>query len=148
MTPEQCQACTIDALFLVQLIDDADKTYLQIRFQIKPDAPSTHARLVMTRQAMQYFSVGGRPSAPVDWVAIVDQYVRCITHRHQGVCIEWNPSVGWGFVLVGTRKIFIHHTQLCMDGFRKLKMGQQVHLQLIPGRVHPQHLMGIQVTLL
>lgn len=47
--------------------------------------------------------------------------------------VKWfNPKKGFGFILRanGERDIFVHHTDIAMEGFRQLEEGQAVEFEI------------------
>jgi len=45
----------------------------------------------------------------------------------------WNDSKGYGFVTDGIRDIFCHYTALYGEGFKTLREGQTIAVELIDG---------------
>lgn len=47
---------------------------------------------------------------------------------------KWfNDAKGYGFLVVNGKDIFVHHTSIQMEGFRKLKEGAEYEFNLVDG---------------
>ena len=55
--------------------------------------------------------------------------------------VKWfNDSKGYGFITPndGTADVFVHHSDIQMDGFRTLSEGQAVQFEITPGQKGPR----------
>jgi CspA family cold shock protein len=51
----------------------------------------------------------------------------------------FSDTKGWGFISVdGGPEVFCHHSAIQMDGFKTLKEGQKVSLDVVDGTKGPQ----------
>lgn len=62
--------------------------------------------------------------------------------------VKWfNAEKGFGFIEVdgGGADVFVHHTNIEMDGFRTLDEGQRIEFDIVDGDKGPQaaHVRGI-----
>ena len=58
----------------------------------------------------------------------------------QGTVKWFNAEKGYGFITVGDgdQDVFVHHTQIQMDGYRALEEGQAVEFEIGQGEKGPQ----------
>lgn len=56
--------------------------------------------------------------------------------RVQGVVKWFNDAKGFGFISQGVGKpdVFVHHSAITMQGFKSLKEGQRVELDVVEGK--------------
>jgi CspA family cold shock protein len=55
--------------------------------------------------------------------------------------VKWfNSSKGFGFIVPddGSAEVFVHHSNITMEGYRSLKEGQAVEYELGQGRKGPE----------
>ena len=55
--------------------------------------------------------------------------------------VKWfNSSKGFGFIVPddGSAEVFVHHTNITMEGYRSLKEGQKVEYEVEQGRKGPE----------
>lgn len=55
--------------------------------------------------------------------------------------VKWfSEQKGYGFITPddGPRDLFVHYSNIEMDGFKTLRDGQRVHYESLPGRKGPE----------
>lgn len=66
--------------------------------------------------------------------------------RITGTVANWKDQEGYGFIDVpGSPNVFIHHTQINMDGHRQLEKGQMVEFEIGPGTQGRTQAMNLRV---
>jgi CspA family cold shock protein len=76
----------------------------------------------------------GRPKA----VVLVQEVVMS-GERVQGTVKWFNDDKGFGFIeREGGQDVFVHHTAIQMEGFKTLKEGQKVSMEVTQGQKGPQ----------
>lgn len=54
--------------------------------------------------------------------------------KEQGTVKWFSAQRGFGFILrEGAKDLFVHHSAILMDGFRKLDDGQKVEFEVVQG---------------
>jgi CspA family cold shock protein len=62
-----------------------------------------------------------------------------ISPRFSGKVKWFNPKIGYGFIIMTTgEEVFVHYNQIMMNGYRKLKTGQNVSFRLQPYDTYQQ----------
>jgi CspA family cold shock protein len=63
-----------------------------------------------------------------------------VENRIEGTVKWFDSEKGYGFIAPnhGGKDIFVHHTAIDMDGYRKLEEGQQVAFFVVKGAKGPQ----------
>lgn len=80
--------------------------------------------------------------------AVADAWAPTDDECQRGVCTTWNAQRGYGFLtvvqpsdsesahsmddfqLTAHRRVFVHNSDIIMDGFRRLNVGQEVEFKL------------------
>ncbi|MGQ0846900.1 MAG: cold-shock protein [Sporichthyaceae bacterium] len=53
----------------------------------------------------------------------------------QGTVKWFNSEKGFGFIAVeGQQDVFVHHSQIAVDGYRSLEENQRVELDIVQGQ--------------
>ena len=75
-------------------------------------------------------------SSPRRLVCVRGRYVR----RKSSGTVKWfNDDKGFGFIeREGGQDVFVHHTAIQMEGFKTLKEGQKVTMEVTQGQKGPQ----------
>jgi CspA family cold shock protein len=74
------------------------------------------------------------PSAQVGWIE-----VRMSEERVSGTVKWFNDDKGFGFIEREDGKdVFVHHSAIVAEGFRTLKEGQKVTMEVTQGQKGPQ----------
>ena len=61
--------------------------------------------------------------------------------REQGICKWFDQKLGYGFISrEGKKDVFVHHTAIEMEGYRKLDEGDEVEFEVEQG------VKGLQAT--
>jgi CspA family cold shock protein len=56
----------------------------------------------------------------------------------QGTVKWFNKVKGYGFISIdGGEDIFVHYTEISVDGFKQLKDGQRVEFEIVDGKKGP-----------
>ena len=59
--------------------------------------------------------------------------------RVEGTVKWFNDDKGFGFIeREGAQDVFVHHTAIQMEGFKSLKAGQKVRMEVTQGQKGPQ----------
>jgi len=66
----------------------------------------------------------------------------------QGTVKWFNDQKGYGFIArEDATDVFVHHTAICMDGFRTLRQGEVVAYELKEGDKGPQAVNVLKVSM-
>jgi CspA family cold shock protein len=71
---------------------------------------------------------------------VSDQAVEQVVVREKGICKWFNNSKTFGFIrLSGERgDVFVHFSQIVMDGYKTLQQGEKVEFEIAEGPKGPQ----------
>ena len=58
----------------------------------------------------------------------------------KGTVVQFSSAKGYGFIAIdgGGKDVFVHHTAILMDGYRRLTIGQVVEFEVVEGPKGPQ----------
>ena len=91
------------------------------------------ARIAGTMDTLMRYG-GVLPSARVGWIE-----VRMSEERVSGTVKWFNDDKGFGFIEREDGKdVFVHHSAIVAEGFRTLKEGQKVTMEVSQGQKGPQ----------
>jgi CspA family cold shock protein len=63
-----------------------------------------------------------------------------IGERIEGTVKWFSPEKGYGFIApeTGGKDVFVHHSAIQMEGYKKLSEGDKVRFQVVKGQKGPQ----------
>lgn len=55
--------------------------------------------------------------------------------KNSGTCKFFDPAKGWGYLTrENNSDLFVHYSALQMEGFKKLRQGDVVEFEVVPGK--------------